>query len=49
MRSLFDPIIDKIIELVRVQVMTVSAGPQRVNVCQKAWFFFFFLFLKDDY
>ncbi|KAI9821960.1 MAG: hypothetical protein M1827_002542 [Pycnora praestabilis] len=31
MRSLFDPVIDKVIDLIKVQVMTVSAGPQRVN------------------
>ncbi|KAI9842642.1 MAG: hypothetical protein M1837_007009 [Sclerophora amabilis] len=31
MRDLFDPIIDQLIELIKVQVMTVSAGPQRVN------------------
>jgi hypothetical protein len=34
MRSLFDPIIDRIIELIEHQVMTVSQGPQRVNVCE---------------
>ncbi|KAI9759750.1 MAG: hypothetical protein M4579_002135 [Chaenotheca gracillima] len=31
MRELFDPVIDKIVELIKVQVMTVSAGPLRVN------------------
>ena len=31
MRSLFDPIIDQIISLIKTQVMAVSAGPQRVN------------------
>ncbi|KAI9703752.1 MAG: hypothetical protein M1836_007522 [Candelina mexicana] len=31
MRSLFDPIIEQIVDLIKVQVMTVSAGPQRVN------------------
>ena len=31
MRSLFDPIVEQIVDLIKVQVMTVSAGPQRVN------------------
>ncbi|KAI9773266.1 MAG: hypothetical protein M1839_002178 [Geoglossum umbratile] len=31
MRSLFDPVIDRIIGLIEHQVMTVSQGPQRVN------------------
>ncbi|KAI9865698.1 MAG: hypothetical protein M1813_002156 [Trichoglossum hirsutum] len=31
MRSLFDPIIDQIIDLIKHQVMIVSQGPQRVN------------------
>lgn len=31
MKSLFDPIIDQIVTLIRAQVMTVSSGPQQVN------------------
>ncbi|KAH0541830.1 hypothetical protein FGG08_003713 [Glutinoglossum americanum] len=31
MRSLFDPVIDQIIDLIKHQVMTVSQGAQRVN------------------
>jgi len=34
MRSLFDPVVGKIIELIEHQVMTVSQGPHRVNVCE---------------
>jgi hypothetical protein len=32
MRSLFDPVIDQIIDLIKHQVMTASQGLQRVNV-----------------
>ncbi|KAH0558375.1 hypothetical protein GP486_004965 [Trichoglossum hirsutum] len=32
MRSLFDPVVDQIIDLIKHQVMIVSQGPQRVNV-----------------
>ena len=31
MKSLFDPIIDRIVVLIQAQVMTVSTGPQQVN------------------
>ena len=31
MRSLFDPIIDQIVNLIKAQVMAASAGPQQVN------------------